>query len=182
MPPGYTFEQCRDWIPFHSWPIERLYQWGVATGQFSVLDLFVDKAVNSIAGNVPDSTTLQLILDKSILMTPDMKHPDELVRSMQDMVSTSFPYDEFKDSFVPEAVFKKGRFAPPVRVVATLLCISLTCEEANRGDQWGRKHYRPGTQTKRAGCRMAHGIYLYRRHSDAEISQIATILKTAAWE
>lgn len=181
VPPGFSFEECKKWIPMHSWIIERLYQWAKMADRFDVLDSFVDEAVNTIAGNVPDSTTLQQVLDGAVL-NKNIPHPDNLVELVNNLVLTHFPPERFTGMMVPETLFKGVSVRPPVRVVATLLCISLVCEEANRGDEWYRKHYKPGTQIKMAGCRMAHGIYLYRRHSNASISQIATILKTATWE
>jgi hypothetical protein len=181
VPPGYSFEECKKWIPMHSWIIERLYQWAKVADTFSILDPFVDEAVNTIAGNVPDSTTLQEVLEGRISEST-IPRPEDLVELVCRLVSVYFPAEKFTDMFVPEAFFKGVLVRPPVRVTATLLCVSLVCEEANRGDEWYRRHYKPSTQVKRAGCRMAHGIYLYRRHSNASISQIATIFKTATWE
>ncbi|MFQ6061454.1 MAG: hypothetical protein ACE5KV_09240 [Thermoplasmata archaeon] len=68
----------------------------------------------------------------------------------------------------------------------------MACEEANRGDEWyinaNRIRHKSGRfkgqlrQPRIGGCRMAYGVYLYRRFTNTSIKQIATMLRIPQWE
>jgi hypothetical protein len=184
VPPGYSINQCRTWVPMHSWSIERLIQWSKDTGDSYRTDGLVYHAVDCFAGKVPDSTSLQESYESRL---KQVMKPDDIVAEIRRLVDKWFPASQFDSSVVPNAKYKnKFMKAPvevrlPIRAVAALVCAAFACEEANRGDTWYRNFCKKG-KPKIAGCLMALGVYLYRRYTNAAIDQIATVLRIPAWE
>jgi len=185
VPPKYDMKDCVSWVPMHSWSIERLIQWSKATQDWAPADGLVDEAIKSFAGNVPDSTSLQEAYEGRLR---GVITPNEIVSKIRRLVEKSFPIARFNGSFALKAKYKNKKMPTPVevslpiRVVAALVCAAFACEEANRGDTWFRTFYKYKGKPTLAGCLMALGVYLYRRHSNASIDQIATVLRIPTWE
>lgn len=194
VPKGYTQKECSDWIPMHSWAIERLVQWGRAERRLDLVDDFMDETLKMTAGRVPDSTSLQLAYEQKI---DNVMTPSELVLEIQQVIEKHLPKNTYDGMLTPEARFKKKDIdavvvKTPVRIVAALICASMACEEANRGDEWYIKSKRIRHKSGRfkgklrtpriGGCRMAFGVYLYRRFTNTTIKQIATMLRIPQWE
>ncbi len=194
VPRGYTQEECSDWIPMHSWAIERLIQWGREERRLDIVDDFMDEILTMTAGRVPDSSSLQLAHEGKV---ENVTTPGELVQEIEEVIEKHLPKGEFEGTPAPEARFKKKDIEAivvntPVRIAAALICASMACEEANRGDEWYIKAKRIRHKSGRfkgklrepriGGCRMAYGVYLYRRFTNTRIKQIATMLRIPQWE
>jgi len=185
VPPSFKTEDCRTWVPMHSWSIERLLQWSRTTGDWARADGLVDEAIKSFAGKVPDSTSLQEAHEGKLKGTMT---PDGIVAEIRRIADSQFPAVTYDGSVESLAKYKNKFMAGPVevrlpiRVVAALVCAAFACEEANRGDMWYRNFYKYKGKPKIAGCLMAEGVYLYRRYTNASIDQIATVLRIPTWE
>jgi len=185
VPPSYNIEDCRTWVPMHSWSIERLLQWSKAKGDWSRADAMVDEAIKSFAGKVPDSTSLQEAYEGRL---PGAITPDIIVTEIRRTVDKQFPVTLFEGSVTPLAKYKNKFMTSsvevhlPIRIVAALVCAAFACEEANRGDMWYRNFHKYKGKPKIAGCLMAQGVYLYIRYTNASIDQIATVLRIPTWE
>jgi hypothetical protein len=185
VPPNYDISQCKNWVPMHSWSIERLIQWSKDTGELSRSDGLIFEAIDHFMGKVPDSTSLQYSYEGKLrgVMTPD-----EIVEEVRQLVDKWFPPLQFNDKVAPKAKYKNKflqtpiEICLPIRVVASLVCIAFACEEANRGDAWYIRFHKIAREPKIAGCLMALGVYLYRRYTNASINQIATVLRIPRWE
>lgn len=194
VPEGYAKEECSDWIPMHSWAVERLIRWGRVESKLGVVDDFMDEILEMTAGRIPDSSSLQLAFEGKI---NGVITPSQLVQDIKQVIEKHFPEHSYGRTLTPRAVFKKKGIEPvpvdtPVRIVAALVCASMACEEANRGDEWyinfRKVRHKSGRlrgklRTPRiGGCRMAYGVYLYRRFTNTSIKQIATMLRIPQWE
>jgi len=185
VPPDYNFEDCKTWIPMHSWSIERLIQWSKVNGNYDLIDGLINDAIQKFAGKVPDSTSLQLSYEGEInnIMTPN-----DVLKDIQEIVNKWFPSNQYDETLTPRCKYKnKHMDAPvelelPIRVVATLVCVAFACEEANRADAWFRNYYQYRGSPRYAGCLMALGVYLYRRYTNASKKQVATILRIPVWD
>ena len=175
-------DNYRTWVPQHYWPITRLVQWARSSPQSVQADDFVHGIGELIAGKVPDSTSLQSAHEGRL---PGVKTPHEVLLEIVQKVDKYFPKGDFDQVKTPQANYKPPdtsrsfTYEIPVRAIAALVGIALACEEANRGDVWFRTTYNRGTP-KIGGCRMAQGIYLYLRYTDATCDQVGTILRTQA--
>jgi hypothetical protein len=185
VPPDYSIDDCKTWVPMHSWSIERLIQWSKTTENRQLADGLVNEAIRSFAGKVPDSTSLQEAYEGRL---KGVMKPDDIVAQIKRLVDKWFPVATFNEITAPQAKYKnKFMEAPvhvrlPVRVIAALVCAAFACEEANRGDMWYRNFRGYKGKPKIAGCLMALGVYLYRRYTNASIDQIATVLRIPTWE
>jgi hypothetical protein len=185
VPPNYDINQCKTWVPMHSWSIERLIQWSKVTGDVNRTDGLIYEAVDHFMGKVPDSTSLQ---DSYEGRLKEVMKPDDIVEEVRQLVNKWFPMSQFNGKLVPQAKYKNKflevpvEVCLPIRVVASLVCIAFACEEANRGDTWYINFYGCKAKPRIAGCLMALGVYLYRRYTHASIDQIATVLRIPKWE
>jgi hypothetical protein len=195
VPSGYTQEQCAYWVPMHSWSFERMLLWAKAGSDYLTrADSLVDNVVETFAGAVPDADSLQRALEGGRSQCgcreepANLPHPDWIVETAKRMIDEFFPSKEFAGMKAPQAEYKNESMPEaiavevPMRVVSGLICCGLACEEANRADVWHRAAYRMKGKPKRAGCRFAQGVYLYRRYTQASIEQIATVLRIPTWE
>jgi len=159
-------------VPPYFAQMEALFQWALTTHRVDELDRFMDEAVETMAGEIPDSTTLQAAYETGL---DSEKGPCSMVSRVDKLVSVHFPTDRYKGETAP--LKYRGRLHRiPVRVIAALWCASLACEEANRGDAWHLKQSEVKTEPTMAGCRMSHSCYVLRRHSKATLKQIRKML------
>ena len=185
VPPHYRIEVCKTWVPMHSWSIERLIQWSKVTQDYERADGLVNEAIESFAGKVPDSTSLQQAYEGKL---KGIITPDDVLIEIRRLVNKWFPATAYDQIVAPRCKYKNKYMAAPVdlrlpiRIVAALVCAAFACEEANRGDKWFRNYYNYKGKPKIAGCLMALGVYLYRRYTTASIEQIATVLRIPVWE
>lgn len=197
VPKGYDRNQCEFWIPMHSWAFERLIGWaGNSDDSRKRVDGLINDAVESFAGQVPDSDSLQLILERNGPRCPCknspvesmLRQPSWVLERVRELVGRWFPEDPFASVTTPIARYKNESMSEavtlelPVEIGAAIACCGLASEEANRADAWHRLAYSMKGKPTRAGCRYAQGVYLYRRHTTAAIEQIATIFKIPTWE
>lgn len=211
VPPGKSLKDCLDWIPQHSWPVERLVQWSNAADKTDLADGFMKEALMRLAEHVPDSTSLEILVALGEGLSGI--HLAELIRSefgrssrgyrrllhlwpdsvpglgltgitetIIELRDKWFPRREFEGQTAPAASYKGNVLEMPIRAVAALACAALAGEEANRGDYWYREYLWQAGRAQRAGCRFTHALYVLRQHTPSSPRQLARILQVSPWD
>lgn len=194
--PMRALDQFADWIgnlvrfpgieskdiyraPDHATATEKLYdQWAMKPtteegrkARVAVMDVFIQDALHSIVGEVPDSTTMQLEYEH------EKDTPNHVITIVEGLVKRHF-------SDVSEQVDwtwnrRKNTFEKvPIKLVAGVLALGFAAEEANRGDLWfcesvlGDKD-RSGF----ASAYMSAAYYYLRRYAGATDGQARMSVK-----
>jgi len=156
------------WAPAHDKLIEIMISWmkeDKAT-RFKLVDGFAFDLMKRLAGNVPDSTTLQRDAENHGTKA------NELVELMKGVVDADFPELQFAGVTTDGGVYQKTRMeAMPIRVVAALLITGVASEEANRGDLWAYTQMGKPNSSKRASVYMPMAYYFLRAYTEATKSQ-----------
>ncbi len=208
--PSRTFQDSLDWIPEHSWPLERLIQWARENQEESLADGFVDDVLATFVEEVPDSTSLDLHTafpqvtqvelaqlvkahfgrsSRGYEKLLEMLSEDipglwsaQIVEAISHLRDEWFPAKQFEGQAPPVARYKGLSLVVPIRVVAALVCTAFAGEESNRADHWYRTHLWESGQVKLAGCRFTHALYILRRHTQLTPQQLARMLQINPWK
>ena len=168
IPPGKSREECLTWAPAHDKLIEIMISWMKEdrASRFKLVDGFAFDLMKRLAGNVPDSTTLQRDLEDHGAKAR------ELVDLLKGLVDADFPESRFSGVTTDGGNYQKTRLeAMPIRVVAALLVTGVASEEANRGDLWAYTQMGKPNSSKRASVYMPMAYYFLRAYTDATKSQ-----------
>lgn len=182
-PAGYEIEDCIDDKPIeHRVIAELLIRWaGDGIGNIRILDNFVRDVIKKLLGRIPGSTSLQEMFEGNFSQQiPEelsgIGGPDDIIALIEKIVDDHFNSDKFGNVLLDsEPINQKPWKDIPLRIVAGLFVLALACEEANQGDAWYAKVF--NRNSKRAGCLMSAGWYVYMRHTDATMDQIRMSLR-----
>lgn len=168
IPPGKTREECLTWAPAHDKLIEIMITWMKEdkASRFEIVDAFVFDLMKRLAGNVPDSTTLQRDIENHGIRTM------ELAELMKRVVDANFPESRFLSVTTDGGNYQKTQLRNmPIRVVAALLVTGVASEEANRGDLWAYTQMGKPNSSKRASVFMPMAYYFLRAYTEATKGQ-----------
>jgi hypothetical protein len=166
------------YAPAHAATTEYLVLWmGNNNAKKKLVDKFIDATLHTVAGKIPDATTLQLNYESDSRI-----RPTKIIKELAEVVQNLFPNTEFAEKIIKSVRLKiKGKvfiLNIPIRIIAALLITGFACEESNRGDLWFRiaNNVKPEKQ-RRAGAYMSVVYYLLRRHSNATTRQAKISLR-----
>lgn len=175
IPPKYTRAECLTDAPEHRIIADALLRWaGEDQKRLEKLDSFIEDALDSMIGQIPDATSLRQSFDGRL--SGSMK-PDDIVELTNKLVERHFPKMKHEKMCVDGGTcFGKQWGDIPIRVVAALLVLAYASEEANQGDWWFRKKcFGEGTSKSkpiRSGCYMSAGWYLYKRYTNPDFHDL----------
>jgi len=175
IPPGSSREQFLTNAPSFYDLTDILIKWAKSdVKKQERLDGFFFDIIDKIPGEIPDSTSLQDALEKK---ETGIIKPEEIILQIQETVDKHFPPMQFKGVFVENFKIKINHKRIPLRIIAALLQLAYICEEANRGDRWYKTRIGKPEDSRRAGCFMSAGHYLYRRYTKATSNQARMSLR-----
>jgi hypothetical protein len=176
IPPSGTREEYITNTPSFSNLAESLCQWAMGNqNKIARLTAFHTECLNTIAGKIPDSTSLQEIHEGKAGVGMG---PESIIDICKGLIDKYFPSEKFAEETSKNAnIVKIPCDSIPHRLTATLLLLGYFCEESNRGDLWYKERAGEKDKAMFAGCYLSAGHFLYRMYTNASQQQIRICLR-----
>ncbi len=155
---------------------ESLWAWAAGNREnVARVTRFFNDCISQVPGKIPDATSLQDAYEGNAI---NILTPSSIISLAKKLIEKHFPKKNFqKITTKNNNIIKDRDNGIPIRLISTLLLLGYICEESNRGDLWYINRIKKSIQPRYAGCYMAAGHFLFRRHTNATPGQIRMSLK-----